>query len=397
MKTSLFPTVLLAALLLAVTAVAQTATQKAPLRAQPSLQETKETSAEAINDRKSIHGGISWPLDDGRGYPLGYGYFIWKRSAWPCPTADFRLVFAGVAGDIELTMRGLISENTDLGFGGAWQTMGRFEEYDRGQLRLGNRMGLERYSGRIFVQQHLVANYTEIAKVRAAYEFGHEGYYHHNDTAPTFQIATSGMFQTATLNAGTGKLNRSNFSPSGWDFNVGFEATFRDDWQAWGPPNRWDSPSRFQKFSLDGTYVLDSFEEQKLVTKFSGGVGNGVDRLAASKLGGALTGWPNALVMHGYYTREIFAEDYALLNLDYVLPIHEEQELALHFYGDAAMTKRSDIPDRAIHLWSGVGTGVSVKGWWETQWLLGYGYGINAQRGNDNGGHEVFAQMSKQF
>ncbi len=387
----------LAALAFAGAAIADQPAEKARLRAQPSLKETGAEASEAANDRKSLHAGVSWPVDDGRGYPLGYGYFLWKRTSWPCPSTDFKLVFAGVVGDVELTMRGLIADNTDLGFGGSWQTMGRFEEYNRGQLRLGNRMGVERYGGRVFVQQHIVANFTEIAKLRATYENGYEEYYHDDDTAPTFQIATSGMFQSAKFGGGTGTLKRSNFSPTGWDFNFGFEATFRDHWRAWGPPNRWDSPSQFQKFSMDGTYVAGSFDDQKLVTKFGGGVGNGVDRLAAFKLGGALTGWPNALVMHGYYTREIFAEDYALLNLDYVVPLHNEQELALHFYGDGAMTKRSDIPDRAVHLWSGVGTGVSFNGWWETQWLFGYGYGINAQRGNGNGGQEFFAQMSKQF
>jgi hypothetical protein len=83
--------------------------------------------------------------------------------------------------------------------------------------------------------------------------------------------------------------------------------------------------------------------------------------------------------------------------LDYVLPLLQERQLALHFYGDGAFTKRSDIPDDSAHGWVGLGTGVSVKGWWETDWLAGYGYGANAQRGPDHGGHEVFVQMSKKF
>lgn len=385
---------LLLATTLASVATAQKPLEKKdiPVRGQPS-----DAAAEPSPDKKSVHGGISVPVDDGRGYPLGYGYFSWKRPAWPCPNTDFKLTFAGIVGDVELTFRNAIATNTDIGLGGGWQTQGRFEEYNRGQLRLGNRMGVERYTGRVFVQQHIVANYAEIGTVRATYEAGHEGYYHDNDTAPTFAIATSGFFQSARLNGGLGKMTRSNYAPSGKELNFGFEATFRDDWQRWGPANRWDSPSQFQKFWMDTTWVVDSFEEQKLVAKLGGGVGNGVDRLAAFKLGGALTGWPNALALHGYYTRELFAEDYVLINADYVIPILEEQKLSLHFYGDGALTKRSDIPDRAIHLWSGVGTGVSFEAWWETQWLVGYGYGINAQRGNDTGGHELFATMSKQF
>ncbi len=357
----------------------------------------KDISPEDINDHKSISLGTSAPMDDGRGYPQGFGYFYWKRSAWPWTSSDFKLVFAGISGDVELTLRDLINENTDLGFGLNYQTMGRFEEYQRGQIDIGNRMNFDKVSGRLFLQQHVIVNYVEIAKIHAAYEFGYENYSRDDDTTVTFTLAPSGLFQTVKLGAGTGTLIRSNYSPKGWNLNLNAEATFRDHWRQWGPPNLWDSPSEFQKFQMNTTYVASCVDEQKLVIKLNGGIGNGLDRLSTYKIGGALVDMPHTLTLHGFYTREIFAEDYLLIGFDHTIPILQEQQFALHLYWDGALTRRTDISDRASHIWAGTGAGVSFKGWWDTNWLLGYGYGINAQRGTDHGGHELFAQMSKEF
>lgn len=383
-------------LLTASSLVAQPITLK--LRANPEVKQstTKETS-ENINDQKSVVFGISVPMDNGRGYPTVFGYFLWKRKAWPWPSSDFKLTFAGIAADAELTLRSLLSEETDLGFGMNYRVLKRFEEYRQGQIDIGNRMEVNQVAGRLFVQQHLMANYAEIGQLRGTYEWGYTDYSRDDDTSSNFTLAPDGLFQTLKLNGGSGKLKSSNYSPSGWDFNFGAEATFRDHWRRWGPPNLWDSPSEFQKFQLNSTYVASSFGEQKIISKLSGGVGNDLDRLSAFKLGGSLTGLPEAFVLHGFYTREIFAEDFVLLNLDYLIPILKEQQLALHFYLDGAATRRGDIPDRDFHDWVGSGAGMSFKGWWETDWLIGYGYGINAQRGADLGGHEIFTQMSKKF
>lgn len=360
--------------------------------------ELSPPTAREINDHIALEGGISVPADHGRGYPKGFGYFFWKRDAWPWPTTDFRLIFGGIEGDTELTMRGFVTRDTDLGFGVNYHITGRLEEYDRGQINIGNRMRISHYSGRLFLQQHIMVNYLETVRLRLTYEYGYTQYYHDDDTTPTFQLANNGSFQTIRLNSSMGKLNHSNDRPSGWNVNLGAEATFRDNWKSWGPATTpWKSPSEFQKLTLDGTYVVSSFDEQKLVTKLTGGVGNELDRLSTYRLGGSLSGFHSSFVLHGFYIKEIFAEDFGLLNLDYVIPLLKEQRLALHLYADSAITRRTDIPDHEPHGWVGTGTGLSFRGWWDTHWLVGYGYGINAQRGSNDGGHEFFAQISKEF
>ncbi len=361
------------------------------------LNDPASSSVTNLNDDKSVNLGGSIPLDNGRGYANGYGYFLWNRKAFPWSNTDFKLVFAGVNGDAELTFRGLLTENTDVGAGLNYQTFGRFEEYERGQIQIGNRMDMDQVSGRLFLQQHLILNYIEIAQVRATYEGGYTSYTHDDDTSSNFILAPSGAFHSLKLNAGSGKILESNYHPGGWDINLGFEATFREDWRQWGPPGLWYSPSDYQKIQCDSTYVFSSIGDQKLVSTLSGGLGNKLDRLSTFRLGSSLTGMPGVRTLHGFYVREIFADDYGLLNLDYVIPIQKEHELAFHFYGDGAVTHRSDISDHTAHGWAGTGTGMSFKAFWDTQWLMGYGYGINAQRGTDHGGQEAFVQMSKKF
>ncbi len=364
---------------------------------QPPLRGQTPTKAPALNDEKFINFGGSLPLDDGRGYPGGYGYFLWKRKAFPWASSDFKLLFAGIVGDAELTFRSLLTENTDLGVGASYHVLGGFEEYERGQIRIGNRMDTDQASARLFIQQHIVVNYAEIAQVRATYEGGYINYSRDDDTSSDFTLAPDGAFHSLKLNAGTGKVIRSSYQPGGWDLNLGFEATFRENWRQWGPAGLWYSPSEYQKLQIDGTYVFTPFDHQKLVSTFSGGLGNQLDRLSNFRLGSGLTGFGAVRTLHGFYVRELFAQDYGLLNLDYVIPLQKESELALHLYGDAAVTHRSDTSDHAAHGWAGTGAGVSFKGFWDTDWLMGYGYGINAQRGTDHGGHELFLQMSKKF
>ena len=377
--------------------------QKSKLRALPSLNEPESASrGSQRSDRNAdvpitLNAGATIPLDDGRGYPNAYGYFFTKRKAWPWPETDFQAAFAVVAADAELSWRGLLTRDTDLGFGVNYQTFGRYEEYNRGQILILERMATDTVSGRLFIHQRVHHNFAQVAELRAMYELGYTDYSRDDETITNFTLANSGIFQTARLSGGSGTYEASNYSPKGWSLSFNVEATFRDDWRRWGPPNLYDSSSEFQKFQLDGVYVLPIYKDQSLIGRFTGGVGNDLDRLAAFKLGSSLTGKPGTLVLHGFYTEEIFAEDFVLGNVDYVIPILTEQQLALHFYADGAATTRGDVPDRSVHGWAGIGSAVTFVGWWETEWQVGYGFGINAQRGTDNGGHEFFTQMSKQF
>ncbi len=69
--------------------------------------------------------------------------------------------------------------------------------------------------------------------------------------------------------------------------------------------------------------------------------------------------------------------------------------MSAHLYGDWAVLKQVPPGPDEWHNFFGVGTGLSFRAFWETNWLLTYGYGINAVRNGDHGGHEIGVAMEK--
>jgi hypothetical protein len=132
--------------------------------------------------------------------------------------------------------------------------------------------------------------------------------------------------------------------------------------------------------------------------RVGGGLGEDLDELSAYKVGGNLLGIePFTMTLHGYYTREFFADDFGIANLELRQQLTEEHALALHLYGDWAVLK--PVPPEAPD-WDnffGVGAGVSFRALWDVDWLISYGYGVNAVRHGNHGGHEVGIALEKKF
>jgi hypothetical protein len=132
--------------------------------------------------------------------------------------------------------------------------------------------------------------------------------------------------------------------------------------------------------------------------RIAGGYGEHLDELSAWKLGGNLVNIePYASTLHGYYLHEFFTDRFVMSNLALSIPVNDKHNLAVHFYGDWANAR--GVPPLApeYHNYVGVGSGVSFRGPWKTDFLLSYGYGINAERNGDRGGHEVALGLEKQF
>jgi hypothetical protein len=363
----------------------------------PATPDLDETPWDDSIHNKKIAGGLSFPVDDGRGYPTPYGYFLWDKRAWPSLSTDFRLFFAAIQADAELVIRESLGETRDLVLGFGYELDQRYEEYSRGQVDLGSRMQSEWVAGRIGIQQHIQWNYVEIGKALFFYELGDHGFRGEEQTASNFVLPNDGLFQSLVLHLGFGKIKDSQYAPAGWELRLRGEAAFRDDWTAWGYNGSYLTSSTYQKLMLQTGYVFSSIQNQKMLVHFRGGMGNDLDRLSVWKIGSSLTGKPGTLPLHGFYFREIFAKDFAMLNTDYVIPLIRESQLALHLYGDAAVTQREDVPNASSHVWAGVGSAASFTGFFQTEWLIGYAHGVNAPRGEDHGGHELFMQVNKTF
>src|SRR6185295_11727983 len=101
--------------------------------------------------------------------------------------------------------------------------------------------------------------------------------------------------------------------------------------------------------------------------------------------------------LHGYYVRELMAEDFGLVNLELIVPLTDEHALALHFYGDYAAAKLVPPQDNQWHHYFGAGAGVSFQTIWDIKTVVSYGYGFNAVRNGDHGAHEIGLALQKEF
>jgi hypothetical protein len=138
-----------------------------------------------------------------------------------------------------------------------------------------------------------------------------------------------------------------------------------------------------------------------LYARLAGGIGNDLDAMSAYMIGGQLVSadaW--SYPMHGYYTRELFADDFGLVNIEYKIPVYEPRAVALHLYGDYAIINQFDVTTGRVDDWHnylGAGCGVSFRAFWGVQTLVQYGYGFNAVRNGDKGAHEIGLAFEKQF
>jgi hypothetical protein len=101
--------------------------------------------------------------------------------------------------------------------------------------------------------------------------------------------------------------------------------------------------------------------------------------------------------LHGYYTREFFADDFGIANLEFRYLLDEKRHLTAHLYGDWAVIKPVPPQPSDWNNFFGVGAGVGFRAFWGIDMLVNYGYGFNAVRNAHLGGHEAAWALEKQF
>ncbi len=121
------------------------------------------------------------------------------------------------------------------------------------------------------------------------------------------------------------------------------------------------------------------------------GTSSHADRFSAYRLGGVL---PMAaefpLTLPGYFSQEISARDFALLGVNYSLPLDRQDRWALNALATTAGVNYISGLEQPGHWHSGVGGGIryrSPSNAW--QLVLAYAYGIDAIRENGRGAHSV--------
>jgi hypothetical protein len=351
-----------------------------------------------VEHRRTLSVQTTAAVSQSEEQPTGFGFYWFNEDHYPWTNTALRVIFAGIFADAELSYFLRANTNIAVGVGGGG---GLFLEsltpYDRGERLTQQSFYGDTAYARVFVNE-TIPNPTPLPiNVRGTY--GVAGAFY-RDTSGTRNFVIPNDFLTQTL---TAELRLGGIEPGiaairGAELYISLDANYRTGFEPFGPvggtfPAHTDYQRAFA--SLSGKIPITG---TTLYARLCGGLGEHIDELSAWKLGGNLIGAESlSFQLHGYYLRELFADDFGLANLDWSFPLLPNRKLTGHLYGDWAVVK-PPLPQPAdFHNYFGTGAGLGFLGPCRTRCLLTYGYGINAVRNGDRGGHEVGLAVEKQF
>ena len=308
------------------------------------------------------------------------------------------MIFSGIFADGELSWFLPDHPSTAIGIGvsGGWY-LDSVLPYQAGDFLKDQSFYGDRADARVFINQTIPNAAAIPVNLRATYRVSGAFYRETSDTQ-NFDIPNNYLTQTLGAEFRAGGVVPGLTATRGAELYLAADANYRSGYGGFGPVGA-HFPDSSEYGRLTGTFTGKlPAGPTTLVGRLGGGWGDHLDQLSAWKLGGNIVG-PTvfAYPLHGYYTRELFAADFGLGNLEWILPIGGQPGFTGHFYGDWAIVKP---PPPALDSWNnyfGVGAGLGFRGPWKTDWLVSYGYGVNAVRAGDHGGHEIGLALEKQF
>ena len=331
----------------------------------------------------------------------GFGYFWFNENNFPWTNTALRVIFAGVYADAELSYFLPCSTNTAIGVGlGGGTYVNDIHPYANGRRLYGQEFEGDVANARLFINQ-TIPNPTPLPlNVRLSYSPTFQ-YFHTTDNTSSFDRPRDFFAHTFLGEIRFGGIEPGLTKTRGLELYLTAETSHRAGFDAFGSAGAHYPLHRdYQRLfgSLAGKLPAGPVT---VSARLAGGHGNNMDVLNAWKLGGNLTGTDDyALTLHGYYTREIFADSFYLANLDIGIPLLASRKLIAHLYADNATAKVLDPLTGAANNWRnfiGVGAGLGFPAFCGTQVLVSYGYGINAVRYDRHGGHEIGIALEKHF
>lgn len=331
----------------------------------------------------------------------GFGFFWFNENNYPWTNTALRVIFAGIYVDSEFSYYVAGNTNLAIGFGvGGGVYMDGVTPYVHGERLSGQTFNGDDVGGRVFINE-TIPNPTPLPlNVRVSYFVTQFFYRKASNTSQSFTIPSDFYTQTAQAELRFGGIEPGLLSKRGAELYVCADANYRTGFDTFGqtiPPvvNAHETDFQHLFASLGAKLPAGPLT---VSARFCGGYGNNLDELSAWKLGGNLVNIdPYAYTLHGYYLRELFTDRFLMSNLALTVPLCNQHNLALHFYGDWALARGVQPLARDYDNYFGVGAGVSVRVGRNIDLLVSYGYGVNAIRNGDRGGHEVAIGLEKNF
>jgi hypothetical protein len=328
------------------------------------------------------------------------GFFWFNQNNYPWTNTALRIIYAGVYLDAELSYFVAGNTNTAIGFGaGGGFYLNSITPYVNGERLSHQGFYGDNVGGRIFINQ-TIPNPTPLPlNLRGSYLITQE-FYHKSDTTQDFTLPPDFYVQTIQSELRFGGIEPGLLSKRGAELYLEADANYRSGFDMFGPttpPTVLGHQTTYQR--TFGSLAAKIPAGPTVVSaRLCGGWGEQLDELSAWKIGGNLVNLqPLAYTLHGYYTREFFTDRFALANLALGVPLTDKHNLAAHFYGDWAIARGVPPETRDTHNYFGVGMGLSFRALWDTDFLVSYGYGINAVRNGEHGGQEIGLALEKKF
>ncbi len=352
-------------------------------------------------DRQLFQLGYNQPLQ-GRGPIAGYTfYYLNKPGAFNRTNLTFRLAIAPVFLDSQLGIKNALGPNTDLGIGlegGGFAD--NFAEVRRGRFIRG-----ESFVGHgggtsvgVFHRFNPDNRIPLNGIIRAGFHYA--AYGREDRTDPAFRIPDD--LRHLNLRAGLRWGGRAPvlFPKVAMELSAWHETSFRSPATSYGFASDRSVENRSHLFWTRAllTYTLPE-KEHHFSLSLTAGASTRTDRFSAYRLGGFLplvAEFP--LNIPGYYAQEITAQEFALANGFYSIPLDSEKRWFLALMVGSANVNYLQGFEQAGHWHTGAGGGIRYrsrnKAW---QVALGYGYGFNALRKASKGAHSVGILLQYDF
>jgi len=348
--------------------------------------------------RRTLQVQSAFPLKGDEQQPNAYGYFLFNQNNFPCTNIAMRIIFAGVYADTELSW--FLPANTNIAVGaglGGGLYIDSITPYHDGDIVSRQRFYGDMADARVFINETIPNPSPLPLNLRATYRVT-GSFYRNTDTTSAFTLPDDFYTQSLLAEFHYGAMEPGLTARRGVELYVAADANYRSGFEPFGP-NGALLPAHTEYQRVYGSLSARiPVQQTTFIARVGGGMGEHMDELSAYKVGGNLLGAePFSVTVHGYYTREFFADDFGFANLELRQQLTEQHRVTVHLYGDWAVIK--PVPPEAPD-WTnifGVGAGLSFRAVADIDCLVAYGYGINAIRDGNRGGHEISLAFQKKF
>jgi hypothetical protein len=388
------PVVIAPLILLLLSAPADIATAQIPARV-----ETPYTLIDA-ESRTFFEGGVEYPLR-GNGPLTGYGYLFYTRPYFLDKDLYLRLVIPPGYLISELVKDHWPSQNSAVGIGisgGVWaESQSEFLDghYEKDQSFNGDSAGgtLAYYLRGLKIGGVLPAE----GQIRANPKY--VWYDRTSDTSRRFRLPENTAIYDVRAGIRLGGVPPELFPNAALELSLWQTFSYRDNAGRYGYPGQPQESEHLTEKTWTRLGGIFTFSGTQASAFLNAGIAENTDPLSSFRMGGGLrlrAEFP--LLLHGFYVDEVFAKKYVLVNFAYRFPIWPGQDLVhlqlLADYARVDYIQGHSLPRSNL---AGVGVNLSVAITKRVDLVVGYGYGINAPRGNGFGGQEFDAQFEFKY